>query len=109
MRIGPEDFIRVVQVFDHRFPFFISMAFDDRFFLFFSLQVHAHTNGIGFRMELCADHVIRKTDGHDGPFKRYMRPFFFNTKYPSTHFPQPVMIRLDDLVVPAVHTIKRIV
>ena len=85
------------------------MAFDHHFFPLFSLEVKAHTNGVCFGMELCTDHVVRKTNGHDGAFKRHMRPVFFNTEHLAAKVPQLIMIGLDDLVIPAVHGIKRIV
>ena len=55
------------------------IIFNDGLFLFFSLQMQAHTYGISFGMKLCANHVVIKPNGHDGPFERYMRPVFFNS------------------------------
>ena len=88
---------------DHGPPLFKSVVIDDRFFLFLSLQVHAHANSICFGVELGADHVLVESDGHDRSFKRYMRPLFFDAEDPSTHLSQLVVIGLYDLVITAVH------
>ena len=85
------------------------MAFDDHFFPLFGLEVKAHTNGVRFGMKLRTDHIVRKADGHDGAFKRYMRPVFFNTQYLAAKVPQAVVVRLYHLVIPTVYRIKWIV
>ena len=47
MGVGVHNFVRVVQVFYHAFPFVFPIIINYRFFLFVGLQVQAHTNGIG--------------------------------------------------------------
>src|SRR5262245_15911356 len=54
-------------------------------------------------MKLSADHVIIKSDGHDGSFQRDMWLFFFYGKNMSTNFNQDSVIGTDCLIVPAVH------
>ena len=78
MCVGPHDLFGVVQVVDHGLPFFQAVVINHRFFLFFCLQMQAHTYGIGFGMKLGADHAIIEADGHHRSFEGNMRPFFFN-------------------------------
>ena len=108
MRIGPDNFIRVFQVFQHALQFGFAVVFDHRFSFVFSLQVEAHTGGIRFRVKLCTDHIFIKPQSHNRSFIRNMRSAFFDAKQGSTHFIQQVMVGLNDLVIPAVNCIKRI-
>src|SRR5436190_7153682 len=59
-------------------------------------------------MELCPDHIIIKTNPHYGPFIRNMAAFFFYAKNAGAHFFQQIMIRTDQLIIPAVNSVKRI-
>src|SRR6186713_69990 len=82
------------------------MFFDHCFFLVLSLQVHAHAYCISFRVKLCADHIIIKTDSHDGSFIRHMWTILFYAKNFGAHFFDHIMIWLNDLVIATVHTVK---
>lgn len=109
MRIGPEYFIRVIQLLDHRTPLVCSMRCNNTVFPVFALQVHAHANGIGFGVELGADHVFVKTNAHNSSFQWYVRSFFFYTKHRCPHLFEPAAVGDRYLVVAAVNSIERVV
>ncbi len=69
MRVCIPDLIRVIELFDHRAPFGFAMVADHGALLVFPQQVHRHTGSIGFRVELCAHHVLVEAEGHDGAFE----------------------------------------
>src|SRR5687767_2807366 len=90
----------------HALPFFFAMFLDHGFFLFFGLQVHAHTNGVSLGMKLRTDHIIIKANSHNSPFIGHMWPVLFNTKNLGAHFLKYVMVRLYHLVIAAVNAIE---
>src|SRR5579859_3821110 len=59
-------------------------------------------------MKLCSDDGFIKTDRHDGPFERHKRSFFFDAQYSSPAGPDFRFIRLNELIVPGIHHVKRI-
>ena len=100
--IGPADLVGIVELIDHAFPFFFAVFGDDGLFPVVPLQVHAHAGGVGFGVELGADHVFGKADGHDGSFQWDMGAFLFDGEDLCAHVGSRCVIGLDDLVVAAV-------
>lgn len=66
MRIGPPDFIRIFEVFEHAAEFIFSMALDDGL-LFSVRRYYLHR-----LMELGTNHIIIEADAHHGSFIRHM-------------------------------------
>lgn len=67
--VGPEDLVRVFELVDHAFPFLFAMFGDNDLFAVVTAEIHAHACGVGFGMELGADHVVGKADRHDRSFQ----------------------------------------
>src|SRR5437763_11922575 len=59
-------------------------------------------------MELCTHHKFIKADGHDRSLQRNMGPFLFNSQYCGSFHLKIAFIFFYDLIIPAVHCIKRI-
>jgi hypothetical protein len=108
MGVGPADLVRIFELVDHAFPFFFSMFGDDGAFTVFPAQVHAHACGIGFGVELCTDHGVRKAYGHYCPFEGDMGSFLFDGQDAAAHFRDALHVRPDDLVAAAVDGIEGI-
>ena len=108
MGISPAYFVRIIELIDHAAPFLFPVFGDHCFLPVFALQVHAHPAGIGFGVELGADHVIGEADSHDGPFERNMRTLFFDGQDMGAHACHPVLVGLDHLVVAAVYGKERV-
>lgn len=108
MGVGPADLIGIIELGDHVLPFFFAVFGDDGGLAVLPLEVHAHAGGIGFGMELGADHIVIEADRHEGSFQGYMGSLLFDGQYLSTHPGDAVIIRLDDLVAAAVDGVERV-
>ena len=107
MFVGGAYFVGVIQLLNHTLPFRKTMVGNDGLFFIIPLQVHGHAGSVCFRMKLCANHIFIKTNGHQRPFIRHMRPFFFDAKNAGTHLLETVAVGLYHLEIAAVNRKKK--
>ena len=106
VRIGPTDLVRVFEVIDHAFPFLFTMFGDDDLFAVVATEIHAHTDGVSFRMELGADHGVGKSDGHNRPFEGDVWSFLFDGQDVAAHIGYALVVGLDHLEAAAVDSVE---
>jgi len=104
--VGPADLVGVFELVDHAFPFLFAVFGDNDLFAVVAAEVHAHAGGIGFGMELRADHGVGKADGHDRSFEGDMGSFFFDGQDAAAHVGDPLVVGLDHLVAAAVDSVE---
>ncbi len=64
MRVRKQDLIRIIQMINHTLPFIKPIAIDNGLAFVVAFEVHGHTDGIGFGMELGTDHVFVEANSH---------------------------------------------
>jgi hypothetical protein len=104
--VGPADLVGIFELIDHAFPFLFAVFGDDDLFAVIAAEVHAHAGGVGFGMELGADHGFGKANGHDGSFEGDMGSFLFDGEDVAAHLGDPVVVGLGHLVATAVDGVE---
>ena len=104
--VGPPDFVGVFELVDHALPFFFTVFIDDDMFPVVAPEVHAHSDGIGFGVELGADHGIGEANGHDRSFERDVGSFFLDGEDAAAHVGYALVVGLDHLEAATVDCVE---
>ena len=107
--VGPADLVGVFELVDHAFPFLFAVFGDNGLFAVVAAEVHAHAGGVGFGVELGADHGVGKADGHDRSFEGDMGPFFFDGQDAAAHIGDLLVVGLNHLVAAAVDSVEGVI